>query len=753
MNLCPKALFLTFAVTFFIASGLFGQSKRQLENLQAFAKAYGYVKYFHPSSEGEELDWGWFSVYGAKEVLACQDTEELTGTLNRLFEEIAPTVVFSSEAMPVDRLIALQTPQNQRDFSLTYWQHYGVGKDMTNPSKLYKSVRVNVAQKVENPDGFGGVGAQLDATPYLGKRLRLKGKAKLASGSTGSGHLWMRVDNVDKSPGFFNNMQDSPIKSSNWASYSFEGNVGEKAKSIYVGGFLQGEGAMYLDELELAYQEDGRWIPIPVKNAAFDDSDLAGTNWAFMGGGVEIKTNSQEKTQGLSALEIRSKEARYEHTKALFDKAPALNEFWIKEISPKVWINMPLALYIKGQETYPKSPVSIAELMETGEKTTPTGPEALEFRLGNLINAWNVFQHFYPYFEETGVDWQLVLDESLVDAFGGNQDSHLKELRYLTAKLQDNHVSVFGRKSSFFAPPIRWEWVEKRLLITDVLDSGVGLQVGDQVEEIEGKSPDAYFTEVEAGISAASTGWLNYRAGIESLLGPENSILNIQVNSDRIALVRDANYYQQENERKAGSPLYKFYLNEVVYLDLDRIPMDTIHRLMPRLERSKAIIADLRGYPTGGNHQLISHLLTKPDKDRWMKVDQLIYPDREKPAGSTAEGWNLSPLKPYLGDRKVVFITDGRAVSYAESYMGFIEGYDLATIVGQPTSGTNGNINQFNLPGDYTITFTGMRVIKHDGSKFHGVGILPDVYVGKTIEGVKSGRDEFLEAALKVANQ
>ena len=753
MKARPRSICLTLAVTFSIVTGLFAQTNQEIQNLEAFAKAYGYVKYFHPSSEGEELDWGWFAVYGAKEVMACQDSQELNETLNRIFKNIAPTVVFSADPLPENQLAESLTPKNKKDFSLTYWQHYGVGKDMANPSKLYKSVRVNLERKVETPNGFGGIGAQLDAKPYLGKKLKLTGKAKLAPESKGSGHLWMRVDNEDKSPGFFNNMQDSPIRNAQWATYSFEGNVGENAKSIYVGGFLQGEGAFFMDELELAYQDDGQWIPIPVKNGAFEDSDLAGTNWAVMGGGVDIKTNSVEKVAGSSALEIRSKEATYEKAKALFDKSPALTDFWIKEISPNVWINMPLMLYVNGQETYPKSQESVSNMMDDAEASTPTGPEALAFRLGNLINSWNVFQHFYPYIDEVGVDWQEALRESLTASFHTDESGHLDELKLLTAKLKDNHVSVFGPTSSLFAPPIRWEWVEKQLIITQILDPDLDLKVGDRVEGIEQKSPEMYFANIEAGISAASEGWLNYRAAIESLLGPENSALNIRVNGRPFALTRDTNYYQKQTELKSTLPLYRFYPNDVVYLNLDRIPMDTIIHLMPQLEKSKSIVADLRGYPTGGNHQFIQHLLTKPDKDKWMEVNQSIYPDREMSAGHTAVGWDLTPQKPYLGDKKVIFITDGQAVSYAESYMGFIEAHDLATIVGQPTSGTNGNINQFDLPGGYRISFTGMRVIKHDGSKFHGVGILPDVYVEKSLDGVKSGTDEFLETALKLTNQ
>ncbi len=94
-------------------------------------------------------------------------------------------------------------------------------------------------------------------------------------------------------------------------------------------------------------------------------------------------------------------------------------------------------------------------------------------------------------------------------------------------------------------------------------------------------------------------------------------------------------------------------------------------------------------------------------------------------------------------------MTDARAISYAETYLGIIEHYKLGEIVGGHTAGTNGNVNPFTLPGGYRITWTGMKVLKHDGSQHHAVGILPTVPVG-TIAGVAAGRDEVLERAVEV---
>src|SRR5437016_11173916 len=111
--------------------------------------------------------------------------------------------------------------------------------------------------------------------------------------------------------------------------------------------------------------------------------------------------------------------------------------------------------------------------------------------------------------------------------------------------------------------------------------------------------------------------------------------------------------------------------------------------------------------------------------------------------------WNLQPTSPRLTAKKA-FIVDGRAISYAESCLGIIENYKLGAIVGGPSAGTNGNVNPFKLPGGYSISWTGMKVLKHDGSQHHGIGILPAVPASRTRKGVAEGKDEILLRGLEV---
>ena len=102
------------------------------------------------------------------------------------------------------------------------------------------------------------------------------------------------------------------------------------------------------------------------------------------------------------------------------------------------------------------------------------------------------------------------------------------------------------------------------------------------------------------------------------------------------------------------------------------------------------------------------------------------------------------------GKSGFVFLAGPGAISYGESLMGIVETYKLGEIVGETTAGTNGNINPVKLPGGYTAYYTGMKVLKHDESRHHGVGIQPTVPCFRTIKGIAENRDEPLEKAIKI---
>ena len=106
-----------------------------------------------------------------------------------------------------------------------------------------------------------------------------------------------------------------------------------------------------------------------------------------------------------------------------------------------------------------------------------------------------------------------------------------------------------------------------------------------------------------------------------------------------------------------------------------------------------------------------------------------------------------NPNWKYKGS--VVVLIDERAISQAEHTCLFLEAMTHAKFIGTPTNGANGAVTSVVLPGNIRADFTGDDIRHADGRQLQRIGIQPDVKVEPTIQGIRQGRDEVLEAAVK----
>jgi C-terminal processing protease CtpA/Prc len=269
------------------------------------------------------------------------------------------------------------------------------------------------------------------------------------------------------------------------------------------------------------------------------------------------------------------------------------------------------------------------------------------------------------------------------------------------------------------------------------------------ITAIDGRPAALWFPEQEA-LTSGSPQWRADRVAVVALTrGPEGTRAVLELERPSATLKVELTRTLREPVREVRPEQIAEVRPGVWYVDLERADWSTLQPRLTDLARAKAVIFDVRGYPSDAGMRVLPYLLKAPDPDRWMHVPCIVEPFG-RVATWQSRGWNLAPASPHLAGR-ITFLTDARAISYAESVMGYVEALGLGTIVGSATAGTNGNVNPFSVPSGMTITFTGMRVTRHDGSPFHLVGVQPDVPVEPTAAGVRAGRDEVLERALAAA--
>lgn len=96
--------------------------------------------------------------------------------------------------------------------------------------------------------------------------------------------VWARVDTKNDEDGFFDNMNDRPVKSKEWQSYTVEGTIDENSKSLSFGGLCLYNGKFYFDKFELLIENaKGVFEPLVVLNSSFEtpikNGDLP--KWSF----------------------------------------------------------------------------------------------------------------------------------------------------------------------------------------------------------------------------------------------------------------------------------------------------------------------------------------------------------------------------------------------------------------------------------------------------------------------------------------
>lgn len=87
---------------------------RALDNLVAFTRLFGYVRYFHPSSEAVHTDWNEFAVSGARAVEPAATAADLVAALNGLEGRRYKTQVAQRQTLGGDRVPGYTMSDEQR---------------------------------------------------------------------------------------------------------------------------------------------------------------------------------------------------------------------------------------------------------------------------------------------------------------------------------------------------------------------------------------------------------------------------------------------------------------------------------------------------------------------------------------------------------------------------------------------------------------------------------------------------------------
>ena len=688
------------------------------------------------------------------------------------------------------------------------WGNY----ELTTDSVAHSGTKSGKITSDQTGSSFGSIAYKIPAN-YEGNEIRLEGFMKIKDVENGFAGLLLRVDGNGTSLAF-DNMQNQNITGTrDWRKYNITLNYPEGAENIFIAGILTGKGEAWFDDFVISIDgknvqtlkevekklskaqldnefDNGSLIEISnLTSENTENLEVLGRVWGF------LKYHHPEIAEGnynwdYELFRFLPKYIKAENTierdKRLVDWIDLFGQ--VKEctkcqptdedafLKPDMeWINNQSAdlrnklIYIynnrsQGKHYYIGMTANVGNPEFKNENPYSNMPYQDDgFRLLSLYRYWNMINYFFPYKHLMDEDWNKKLKE-YIPLFINAKNELEYELAtvQIIGDIQDTHANLWGGadkidewKGSNY-PPIHVRFIENHLVITDYynqeLKNEVGLKIGDVITKINGNPIDKIVNEKSKYYPASNEPTRLRDISADLLRSNSNNIEIEFVSGNSNPQTKNLKLYPKDSldiyrwYRKSDGKSFYMLDNNIGYVTLQTIKEDDIAQIKDEFKNTKGIIIDIRNYPsTFVPFSLGSYFVSSPTP-----FVKFTNGNVDNPGEFTFTS-NLeipSQGKTYKG--KLVVLVNELSQSQAEyTSMAFRAG-DNTTIIGSTTAGADGNVSAIMLPGGLRTMISGIGVNYPNGGETQRIGIVPDIKVHPTIEGIRQGKDELLEKAIEI---
>lgn len=168
---------------------------------------------------------------------------------------------------------------------------------------LFLSLGFSLIANTQPPADWGAFMKSFPAKGYAGKKFRVEAAVKVELiDSSADAEIWVRVDRENGKMGFFYNMMDKPIRSSEWKTYSISGRIDKDAKNLVFGGLYHRKARFYFDAFKLFIEtEKDKYQQMVLPNGDFEgDSAETRKTWGYLRDrqGITINITRREAFSG-----------------------------------------------------------------------------------------------------------------------------------------------------------------------------------------------------------------------------------------------------------------------------------------------------------------------------------------------------------------------------------------------------------------------------------------------------------------------
>lgn len=666
------------------------------------------------------------------------------------------------------------------------------------------------ASAVIESEGTEGFRAIMYTLPnnYTGRKITLSGYLKTENVTDGFAGLWMRIDPEVA----FNNMQNVGLKGTNdWKKYEVTLNMSpENTQQIVIGALLSGKGKIWVDDLKVSI--DGKDIEnakifekkltkveldkefdkgSKISNINLDQNNIENLkklgliwgylkyyhpsiaegnyNWDYELFRIYKKTENASAEQrdqiltdwikGLGKFQT-AKNSEPKNVKIKPDLDWITNSCFSKELTelllqlkdakrPKVNYYVDFFPNVDNPDFRHENPYREMKYPDEG------------FRLLSLYRYWNMIQYYFPYKNLIEEDWKGVLKEFIPKFINAKDETeyNLASLE-LIGRIHDTHANIWGNSKSlekYFGErysPVKLTFAENKPVVEAFYDENLGTQTGlkkgDVITEINGENMDNIIKNMLKYLPAS-----NYPTQLRDI---SRKLLRSNAETINLTILRDGKTeektiktyaYSEIKIKKEPKEFFKMLDGNIAYVYMGSVNADLLPEVFEKIKNTKGLVIDFRSYPSDFVVFKMGKLL-KPESSDFVKFTNTSNSQPGLFTFTPSLKTQGTGKKSYEG--KIAILINETTQSSAEYHTMAFRTAPNAKVFGSTTAGADGNVSDIKLPGNISTMISGIGIYYPDGKETQRIGIVPDVEVKPTIDGIKNNKDEVLEKATKWIN-
>jgi C-terminal processing protease CtpA/Prc len=383
------------------------------------------------------------------------------------------------------------------------------------------------------------------------------------------------------------------------------------------------------------------------------------------------------------------------------------------------------------------------------------------YQLLALFRYWNIIEYWFPYRDLIDEKWDDVLAEFIPRfARANDKNAYQLEILQLLAKVDDTHADP--RISPELRPPagpcqlpVTIRFLGEEAVVSgssdDVPGHATWLRAGDVIAALDGVPVAELVKRMEPFTPASNRPARLHK--IARRIGQGECVqvrVEVRRADEGISWLVQRQPIASLNQRAGAThdrpgEAFRLLSNEVAYLKLSAVKLDEALSYVERAKGTSGFVLDLRNYPSAFMvFALGGRMVEKATPFARFSAGDLAHPG----AFRWGPAVTLTPMQPFYSG-KVVVIVDEVTLSSAEYTSMAFRANPRAIVVGSTTAAADGNVSPMKLPGDIDARITGIGVFYPDKTPTQRIGIVPDVQARPTIAGIRAGRDEVLEEAIR----